>query len=69
MTYLPRISPPDTAPLAGENMVVYMKGGSNIVVEYDLPIEDEWSDLTAKFELKSNGDGLFKMSMIDLRVL
>ena len=52
----------------GENLVLYPKEDST-VVEYDLPIENDWSDLTAKFQLVRRSADHFELSLIDLRVL
>lgn len=65
---IPKVTSPNEMGYQGENMVMYLKGGST-VIEYDLPIEDSWSDLTAKFELKERNEGGPELSLVDIRVL
>jgi hypothetical protein len=64
----PRITSPGDMVQHGENMVIYVKDAST-VIEYDLPVENSWSDLTAKFRLTEQNDGEAELSLIDIRVL
>ena len=66
--FFPTISSPLSMNDRGENLVLYPKEDST-VVEYDLPIENDWSDLTAKFQLVRRSADHFELSLIDLRVL
>jgi len=67
--WVPVVSPPDIIGVRGENMVVYYTGGDgSLVVEYDLPLNGEWSDLTAKFSLFPVDAG-FAIGLLDIRVL
>jgi len=64
----PMVYSPHVMNNQGENLVLYPKEDST-VVEYDLPIENAWSDLTAKFQLTRRSVEHFELSLIDLRVL
>lgn len=66
--FLPKITSPFDIDSRGENFVTYWKDGA-VQVEYDLPIEGAWSDLTARFRLTRNPDGRFSLSLADIRVL
>ena len=52
----------------GETMTIYKMGPEAAVIDYDLPIEGKWSDLTAKFRLVQLPEG-FGLGLIDLHVL
>jgi len=66
--YVPVVTPFDDMDAAGENMTIYKKGTEAPIVEYDIPIEGRWSDLTAKFRLMEFPEG-FGIALIDLHVL
>lgn len=66
--YSPKVTCPFELDDRGENLVAYWKHGA-VHIEYELPVEREWSDLTAKFRLKKVHDGRFSLSLTDLRVL
>ncbi|MEI8021738.1 MAG: hypothetical protein WCH39_26245, partial [Schlesneria sp.] len=65
---VPKITSPNEMIPQGENMVMYVKDGST-VIEYDLPVENSWSDLTAKFRLNERNEGGAELSLVDIRVL
>src|SRR5581483_797760 len=65
--YLPNVSSPRTMDPSGESMTLYWKA-KETVVEYDLPIDGKWSDLTAKFFLTHSTEG-YGLALIDLHVL
>lgn len=44
------------------------KDGTGYWLDYDVPINDEWSDLTAQFEFKRNGNE-YSVSLHDIHVL
>jgi hypothetical protein len=67
-TYLPIVSPLREMRLEEENMTIYKTGTDPLVIEYDMPIERKWSDLTAKFQLVQLREG-FGLGLIDLHVL
>lgn len=55
--------------LAGERIDFYFyKDNSGLTVDYDLPLNGEWSDLTAIFSFKSK-DGGFAFYLDDIHVL
>lgn len=66
--FVPKITSPQEMDALGENMVIYVKHGVTII-EYDLPLENSWSDLTAKFRMTSSERGGADLSLIDIRVL
>jgi hypothetical protein len=53
----------------GENMTIYCPGGADLpTIDYDLPLEGIWSDLTAKFRILKV-DGGYSLGLQDIRVL
>lgn len=53
----------------GENMIIYCPGGTELpTIDYDLPLNGEWSDLTAKFRVIRVDDG-YCLGLQDIRVL
>jgi len=64
----PKITSPKEMVSAGENLVIYVKRDGT-VIEYDLPINNAWSDLTVKFQLKRLIGGEYDLSLLDIRVL
>jgi hypothetical protein len=69
--FLPRVSDPMLIDRSGENLVIYCgpKASRGIAfLEYDLPIDEKWSDLTAAFFLLGVAGG-FGLGLHDLHVL
>lgn len=67
--FLPNVTDPDLMDLSHENMVIYTRTDVGIaIVEYELPIERVWSDLTAKFIILQLADS-YGLGLQDLRVL
>lgn len=46
-----------------------VRGDGLPVIEFDLPLNGEWSDLTAVFELTETADGRWGFLLYDLHVL
>ena len=65
---VPKVTSPNEMIHQGENMVMYVKEDS-IMIEYDLPIENAWSDLTAKFKLTERNEGGSVLLLVDILVL
>ena len=43
--------------------------GSGYAIDYDIPLDGEWGDLTAQFSLKNETQGLYRICLYDLHVL
>lgn len=43
--------------------------GSGYAVDYDIPLDGEWGDLTAQFSFKNETQGIFRVYLDDLHVL
>jgi len=55
--------------MSGEKLIIYCPGTIGAAtIEYDVPIDGRWSDLTARLELIPQGSG-FGIALIDLHVL
>jgi hypothetical protein len=52
----------------GRSSVVARADGSGYSVYYDLPLDGEWSDLTAQFDFTWNGES-YQASLHDLHVM
>lgn len=58
----------DMTDRSGENMVIYCVGDSESpIIDYDLPLDGKWSDLTAQFRI-INLEGGFGLGLQDIRV-
>ena len=66
--FLPAVTSPRELDVRGENLVLYPKP-DNIVVEYDVPISGEWSDLTAKFYVRNGQADGYELTLADIHVL
>jgi hypothetical protein len=67
--FLPRVTDPGQMDREGENMVIYTRTSSGVLaIDYDIPIEGSWSDLTASFVVLEHGDA-FSICLRDLHVL
>jgi hypothetical protein len=67
--YVPSVSDPDKVDAPGECMVIFLrtdKGKARI--DYDLPIDGTWSDLTAQFILLAV-EGGYALGLWDLHAL
>jgi len=63
------VSDPATMDVEGERFDVYKRAtGDEVIVEYRLPLDGEWSDLTAIFEAFPIENG-YQIGLHDLRVL
>ncbi len=66
---MPVINSPYQMDLATEKIEFYeYEDGSGYFVEYDVPLDGEWGDLTAQFSIKKVGDD-FSITLEDIHVL
>ena len=69
-TPYPIFTNPDEMDLSRERISFYdYNDGSGFAVDYDLPLNKEWSDFTAQFEFKKIDDSLYSVSLEDIHVL
>jgi hypothetical protein len=68
--FFPKVSDPTPIDKGGENLVIYGRTGVGIAfVEYDVPIDGRWSDLTASFFVLPVDGGGFGLGLEDVHVL
>ncbi len=66
----PVFTNPDTLDLSKEQLFIYdYEDGSGCAVEYDLPLNGEWSDFTAQFKFKKQTDSLYYIYLEDIHIL
>lgn len=67
--YLPTITDPDELDAQEESIEIYpVAPDGTVIVEYDLPLDGSWSDLTAIFHLVPKQGG-YALSLYDVHVL
>jgi hypothetical protein len=67
--HIPEVTDPDLIDLEKERLDIYpVADGTYVAVEYDLPLDGVWSDLTAIFELYPVPGG-WSLGLYDLHVM
>ncbi|UZR96783.1 DUF7668 domain-containing protein [Chondrinema litorale] len=67
---MPVINNPDQMDLDNEVITFYeYTDGSGYAVEYDIPLDGEWGDLTAKFSLESEDQRVYRVYLDDIHVM
>ena len=67
-TRVPRVTDPSELPGDGRPDFGEFEDGSGFWLDYDIPLEGEWSDLTVQFEFLREGTG-FAVVLHDIHVL
>ena len=66
---VPAVSEPSALDQSGERLTIYpVVPDGTCLVEYDVPLDGTWSDLTAVFRLTPSARGL-ELGLYDLRVM
>ncbi|WP_162055639.1 hypothetical protein [Pontibacter pamirensis] len=66
---MPSVSDPYRTDLGKERVSFIGCDEGNYAVDYDIPIEGEWTDLTAQFTFKRHASGLYLVLLEGLSVL
>ena len=62
------VTDPNSLDVSGHTSFGEFNDGSGYWFDYDIPLNGEWSDLTAQFEFKKRGDG-YALVLHDIHVL